>query len=178
MNIKRRRLPKVSRSVSRDEQGALLVEMLIAVLVLSILMATMMQGIAQTGQTGTATQNQIIAANIAQELVDQARNAQWATICSAGIADGAWHDVAVYGAPVSGQPAYLPRSVMYNGTTAAGQANQFRGSVRQRVEPMGVAVPPNEVRLTVEVSWPGENTSQGTRTMTATSYISRWGIHN
>lgn len=158
----------------RRDSGVMLVEMLIAVLVLSIMMAGIMQGLSQMHTGGTATQNQVIAANIAQELVDQARNAQWTTISSPAIADGAWHNVAVYGSPLSDQPSYLPRALMYDGTSTQGLNNHFRGTVRQMVTGMGGG----QVQLTVQVNWPAETSGGATRSLQATSYISQWGIHN
>lgn len=176
MKLNRRRTLPASCTQIREQEGVMLVEMLIAILILSIMMATVMQGLSQVSTTSTATQNQVIAANMIQELVDQARNTDWNSLCAA--ADGVEHQVAVYGNPISGQPAYLPRSLMYTGTTAAGQANQFRGQVMQRVENVDGAFPPTHLRVTVRVTWPAENSGGATRQVVATSYVSQFGIHN
>lgn len=174
----------VAKRRPRKADGLMLVEMLIAILVLSIAMASLMQGLSQMGTTSTSTQNQVMASNIVQELIDQARNARFDDtggqlgLTNANVSDGAWHPVGVY-QTISGQPAYLPRPLVYTGTTVAGLNNKFNGSVRQMLTNLAPGSPNGQVQLTVEVSWDGENTgANNKRTHTATAYISQWGIHN
>lgn len=164
-------------STIRNAKGFQLVELLVAVLILSILSAGLMDAMAKCFTGSTQTQNQILAANIAQEIIDTARDAGWNMMSDPiNVADGAWHNVAVYGSTTS-NPAFLPRTLMVNGNSAIAANNQFRGTVRERVTNLGGGANNGSVQLEIEVSWPAEN-GGGTRMLKSTSLISQNGIHN
>lgn len=158
----------------RDRKGFQLVELLITVFVISIFMAAITDALARTYMLSSASQNQVFAATIAQELIDIARNTGYSTLSSPTNSDDAWHPVAVYGPPESNQPSYLPRSLMISGSTTAAQSNVFRGTVRQKLTNQGNG----QLKLAIEVSWPAENSSSGKRLLSASSLISQFGIHN
>lgn len=166
---------------SSAESGFALVEMLVATLVLSFVMMGLMQGLAQVHHQTTGSQNQNLASNICQTLIDNARNESWASLQAN--ADGAWHNVIVNrssaGQVATGQPAYLTRQVGIDlsnsgySYTAQSQNNLFRGTVQQRIEDIGS----NQVRFSVQVSWPNE-TGPGNRSLQMFTVISLYGIHN
>lgn len=165
---------RVCKNRLRENQGFQLVELLVTVLIISIFMAAITDAMAKTYMQTSASQNQVIAANIAQELIDIARDTGYNTLSQASTADGSWHDVAVYGTAAATQPAYLLRPLMIYGSTSPAQNNRFRGSVRQMLTNIGN----NQVQLQIEVNWPAENSGGVNRQLRASSLISQYGIHN
>ena len=137
-------------------------------------MAAITDALAKTYMQTGASQNQVIAANLAQELIDTARDTGYTALSQPANADGAWHNVSVYGTAASDQPAYLSRPLMIYGSSSAAQNNRFQGSIRQRLSNIGN----NQVQLQIEVSWPAENSGGVTRQLRASSLISQYGIHN
>lgn len=155
---------------TRNQQGIQLVEMLVAILMLSLLTGSILEALSKCSISTTASQNQILASNIAQQIIDTARNSGWAVMSSPAVADGTWHNINVYGSNGGG---FLLRPLLNTGESAAGAANQFHGSARQQVIDLGNG----SLQLNVEVSWPAEN-SAGTRMLQASSYINQFGVHN
>lgn len=170
---KRRFLFRTALRKSRSEGGFQIVEMLISIFVLSIFLAASTDSFARVYTQGTASQNEVIAANIAQQLIDIARNTGYTTLSASGTADGVWHDVGVYATSSSGQPSYINRPLLIYGNSSETQSNQFHGTVRQSLSNLGSG----RLQLLVEVSWPSELGS-GSRLLSASSLISQYGIHN
>lgn len=168
------RLVKRVFHLSRTASGFQLVELLVTVFIISMFMAAITDALAKTYVQSTSSQNQVIAANVAQELIDSARDAGYTALSQPTIADGSWHNVSVYGTAAADQPSYLVRPLMIYGASSSAQNNRFRGSVRQMLTNIGN----NQVQLQIEVSWPSEITGGSSRQLCASSLISQYGIHN
>ncbi|MBX9685978.1 MAG: hypothetical protein K2X27_04700 [Candidatus Obscuribacterales bacterium] len=188
-------MPRVNKQVRkatlRNSLGIYMVELLVAVLCLSFLLAGLMQGLSQMHTQTTAPQNQAIASNICQELFDMARNAQfsdlWSCVGSGAMpvavnrSSGSW--------PPSGQPAYITQPLMLDLTSnlgasysQAGQDNRFRGTVTQTITDVSAAGATagnrnRQVQITVVVTWPNE-VGSGNRTMQMSTRIYENGISN
>lgn len=183
-------MPKIAcppQTQIRKEQGFQLIEALVAVLVLSLFLANVMDGLAKMHQQTTAPQNQALALTMCQELFDAARNQTFSSL--AGAADGAWHQVLVNrtspGQTAPGQPTYITSPLMLdlsagNGASFSnqGQANLFRGTVEQRLDSsltdgnLGAG----QLRLSIRISWPIENSVAGNRTVQMSTLIYQNGI--
>lgn len=160
---------------TRNASGFQLVEMIVSLGVVSILMAGIVESLALVQRAARASQNHAIASIIAQEMIDEARNQTWTTL-NANIGT----ITLLVNRTASGQtgPSYLPRPLLLdlanNTYSDAGQNNLFRGTVQQVLALAGSG----QLRLTVTVSWPTENSPGQTSTLTMTTVISEYGIHN
>ncbi|MBY0548823.1 MAG: hypothetical protein K2W95_16245 [Candidatus Obscuribacterales bacterium] len=170
---RRRRKPSSNKS-SRVDGGYQLIELLIAVGILSTLMASIMDGLSQVHRQTTASQNQVIATNIAQEIVDQARNADWTTL-NANMGTRTLlvnkQNSADSGTGYNTRPLML--DMVGQSYTPEASANLFRGTVQQTLTNVGAG----RMRLTVNVSWPGEH-GGGNKSLIVSTMISQYGIHN
>lgn len=170
--IRKRRLS--SNNCSRIEGGYQLVELLFAVGILTTLMASIMDGLSQVHRQTTASQNQVIATNIAQEIVDQARNADWTTL-NANMGTRTLlvnrQNTGDSGTGYNTRPLML--DMVSQTYTPAASANLFRGTVQQTLTNVGAG----RLRLTVNVSWPGEH-GGANKTLIVSTMISQYGIHN
>lgn len=165
----------------RPKLGFALVEMLVSIVVLSLLMIGIMDALALTKRSTTAVQNQIIAANIAQEMMDVIRNQTWNTIiANAGTVNLTGESVNRTAGSVSGL-TYMPRPLVQdqvaNTYSSGARSNLFRGSVTQTVsQPQGTS-PNRTVNVVITVTWPGEH-GGGQKSLTQSTMISEAGIHN
>lgn len=132
----------------------------------------------------TAAQDQLIAANIAQELVDAARNQSWATLnANLGTTNLTGQFINRTQGTLNGGLTYMPRPVIldianntytpqtYNAVVGSG--NLFHGSVNQTITAMNGST----LNLKVVVTWPAEN-GGGNHTLVQSTLISQAGIHN
>lgn len=160
----------------RTEKGAYLVETLVASLIGTILLLatyTELMGFYRQGSTNT---NQILATNMAQQLIDNARNSTWNDLNA--IAGTGWQDVPLYSMPSYTATTLYPRPLLRNpNLTYSNQAtNQtFNGSAREKLTlentPSG-----NVMRLQIEITWKDQKGSG--HKYTEETIISETGIHN
>lgn len=167
--------PKTAnRRGSRYQDGYQLVELLVAIAILSTFMAAILDGLSRVHRQTTASQNQVIATNMAQEIVDQARNADWTTL-SANM--GTRTLLVNKQTTTDSGSGYNTRPLMLDmvGQTysAAASQNLFRGTVQQTLSDAGAG----RLRLTVNVSWPGEHGGSN-KSLIVSTMISQYGIHN
>lgn len=175
-------VPKQNLENLRNQKGAFLVELLVGVLVLSIVLGGLMQGLSQLHTQTTAPTNQMLASAMCQELFDMARNQSYNTLLAN--ADSAFHQVIVNretnGQTATGQPAYITQPLMLDMSTAlganystVGSNKRFRGTAEQRIDNLGGG----QLRLTVRITWPSEM-GGGDRQMQMDTRIFQSGIIN
>lgn len=175
-----------SRLSGRNQNGIQLVELLVAVLVTTIISVGLMDTIAKTHAASTITSNQIMATNIAQQVLDNARNSSFnALLALAGT--GPTNLVANRFDAGTTMPAALPRPLLldttqytYRSVNQTGTGNVFGGNnanVTQEVVTIGGVAPNRSLRLIVRVNWPNEN-GTGRRSMEISTVINESGIHN
>lgn len=167
-------------NTARGEHGHFLIELVVAIGISSIVLAASCQAYSQIHQVSKATQNQTIAAHIAQQLMDNARNQRFADLQRE---IGLTRSLIVNGTgqpPVSAvnqRPLLLDLSTLQyqnyslDGTQIRG--NIFRGTVQQTVTDLGQGL----LRVTVVVTWPSERPGSA-RTLQMNTVVSQYGTHN
>ncbi|MBX9571109.1 MAG: type II secretion system GspH family protein [Candidatus Obscuribacterales bacterium] len=165
----------------RLQRGIALVEMLVSIVVLSFLMIGIMDALSLTRRSATAVQNQIVAANIAQEMMDVIRNQNWNTIvAAAGTVTLSGENINRTAGSTSGL-TYMPRPLVQdqvaNNYSNGSRQNLFRGSVTQTISQPQGTTPNQTINVVITVSWPGEN-GGGRKSLTQSTMISEAGIHN
>lgn len=163
----------------RSQEGFQLVELLITVLVISILSTALIGTMASMYQLNTASHNQALATMLLQEVIDNSRNMSWSTLTDNTIfPKDTWINLVVNQTGASsGAPTSFPRPLLLDmygkNYSAVARGKLFRGTVRQKLQDLGS----NQLRLTIEVSYPVENSGK-TKTVSAATTISQYGLHN
>lgn len=176
----RRKIGSLPKLVDRSKAFAL-VEMLVSIVVLTILLTAIMDSLSLCKRSTTAVQNQIIAANIAQELMDLIRNQSWATItANTGSVTLSGNAINRTSGALT-QLTYMPRPLVQdqslNTYTEASRNNLFRGSVTQTISAATGNAPNRTCTVSITVTWPSEH-GGGVKTLTQSTLISELGIHN
>ncbi len=169
----------------RSEGGWQLVELLIGVLVTSLLSSAIVSDWSQVLRFTTRGQNQVIAADLAQEVIDNARNTSWNSLLAN--ANGGAPQTLLVNRQYSGQsgPAIFPRPLLQDWDSSSGglgaaysqaaRSGAFRGNVTETVTDNGDGT----ARVTVNVRWTESGQLAGTaRNYTLSTLIAQNGIHN
>lgn len=167
---------------ARSQSGIYLVELLVAVFISSLLAAALAENMSETLRLTSSGQNQIIAAAIGQELVDNARNTSYASLCTmAGNTYTLNVNSSNSGNPVSSRPLMMDLTGL--DWTQDAENNQFDGTVSETLSNAGwgnytdpiLGSIPNGIRVDILINW---NERQMPKTYSLSTYISRNGIHN
>lgn len=171
---------------ARNESGLYLVELLVAVVISSMFAASLAASMADSTRMSSSSQNQVLAANIAQELIDNARNTPFATLANYCSSTPYTLLVNKTGSSQTG-PVILPRPLLLDMSshtwTADSQRNLFRGTVTELVQGLDTgfstttANPPPYIRVTITINWIDGSTT-GQKNYTLSTIISEHGIHN
>lgn len=164
----------------RNAKGFHLVETLCASLVVSLAGAGMMKILSTMYNVNAASQNQVMASTIAQEIVDNARNQSFPALSSQ--TSSGWVSLLTNNTGLGTAPGAYQRPLLldktkfkYIGDGASTDSNKqklFRGSVRQKIE----SVDADTLSVTVEVTFP--NARGKNAKFTSKSMISRYGLHD
>lgn len=190
MRIRRRsRSLRLASGFNRSEAGIYLVELLVAVFISTLLAAALAENMSQTLKLTNSGQNQIIAAAIGQELVDNARNTTYfhpdasvPNLCHMlGNHTLEVNEANTSTSPVASRPLMLDLTNLDWSQDA--DDNQFVGTVTETISDAGwgsytdptLGAIPNGIRVDILVSWNERNMP---KTYSLTTYISRNGIHN
>lgn len=151
-----------------------MVELVVAIGLISLLTATLLDGLWTCARTNTATQNQLAATNIAQQVVDQVRNANWNTLRN---------NVGTRSLLVNRQyngetgPGFQPRPLMLdianNTYSSEGQSNLFQGTVTETITDIGQG----QLLITVNVKWADEH-GRKMKELNMSTLVTQDGIHN
>lgn len=166
----------------RSDSGIYLVELLVAVFISSLLAAALAENMSQTLKLTSSGQNQIVAAAIGQELIDNARNTDYAVL--SGLVGNTYTlniNSSNSGSPVNTRPLMLDLTNLDWSTDA--ENNKFVGTVTEMLTNAGWgsytdatgAVLPNGVKVDITVNW---TEIKMNKTYTVSTFISRNGIHN
>lgn len=170
---------KYARHTVRNGGGYQLMEMMITMLVITIISTALLGLMASMFQLNTSSHNQVLSNMIIQEVIDNARNMSWDVLKDDTIfPKSTWIPLVVNQTTSnSGAPTSFARPLMldmYNKTySSEGSGKLFNGTARQKLEDLG----DNQLRLTVEVSYPASNSGQS-KTVSAATIISEFGLHN
>ncbi|MBY0360126.1 MAG: hypothetical protein K2W82_19140 [Candidatus Obscuribacterales bacterium] len=172
-------IAKRTRVKIRNEEGFQLVELLVAVGITTILSTALLSTLASMYQLNTSSHNQAMTTMIIQEVMDNARNMSWSTLTDDTIfPKETWINLVVNQTSSNPSlPSSFPRPLLldtHNKTySSVAQNKLFRGTVRQRLQDLGS----NQLKLTVEVTYPVENSGKA-KTVSASTNISQYGLHN
>ena len=145
-------------------------------------MAAILDSLAAVTRSSTVTQNQVVAAAIAQEVMDHARHCRWADL-AAGT-----HSLLInrYSAGTNG-PAFMNRPLLldtssnlytnetYNSTTAV-KGNVFAGDRATAVITI-TDITADQKNLALVISWPGEH-GGGNKSVRSQTSLYRYGINS
>jgi type II secretory pathway pseudopilin PulG len=189
----------------RSDSGISLMETMVAVIVGSILLYAVFSSASAMYVASTANENQVLASNMAQQVIDNARDSSFGELnaeCNGGnpqsTASGSSFAVLnLYGytASSAGQPAMFARPLLRDYADAgltysqASKNKAFPGTVTEYLTvmspyvPQYPEVPPNivagdptgAIQVQVVCAW---NDSKGKHTYTTQTVISQTGIHN
>ncbi len=164
------------RARQHRDCGAYMVELILALAATGVLTTAVVANMAELQRFSVAGQNNLLAAALGQELIDNARNARFDKL--QGMVAGSPFTLLV-NKNMSGQtgPAIVPRPMMLDlvGLEWSQPAanNRFEGTVTCWVAPDPIYV--DLLRIKVEVAW-SENTRL--RKYQLETLISPHGIHN
>jgi type II secretory pathway pseudopilin PulG len=176
-----------SRSTKvRNEKGVYLVELLVAVFISSLFAAAVASSMADSTRLTTSSQNQVLAANIAQELIDNARNTPFNTLATYCQSTPYALLVNKTSSAETG-PAVQPRPLLLDMSSHTwstdSKRNLFRGTVTELVQGLDTAFavttanPPPYIRVTITITWIDGSTTNN-KTYSLQTLISEQGIHN
>lgn len=181
MHLKVRQIAN-RRLAGRGEEGFQLVELLVALGIVTILMAGILNSMTAVMRSTTVTQNQVIAAAIAQEVMDHARHCRWNDLTAGNYT----LMLNRFSAGTTG-PAFMNRPLLldavnnryanetYNSTTST-KGNVFAGdSATATVTITNITA--DEKQLVLTVSWPGEH-GGGNKTLRAQTALYHYGINS
>lgn len=159
----------------RNENGAGIVDIMFAVIIAMLISAAVVSGMSQLHRASSASQNQVIAAAIGQEVLDAARNLPFDTLSNYR----GTHTLLVNadgneeGPPIYPRPLMQDRAALWWSTKAA--RNDFDGEVLETVSNGPL---PDTLMVTVTVSWrENSNDANKRRRLQLSTLISRLGIH-
>jgi hypothetical protein len=157
----------------RDESGVYMIELIMSIAASSLLSAALVSNLAQTQAFSNSGQNHILAACIAQEQVDNARNTSFADL----MAQRGTHELLINrkdldeaGPPINPRPLLLDLANL--DWTDAGRKNIFDGSVTEDIENGPFA---NTLLVTIQINWVE---GPAHRNYVLTTLVSQNGIHN
>ena len=164
-----------ARGARRSAGGYQIVELLIAIGIITTLMAAIMDGLSQLYRQNTSSSNNTVAMNITQTLIDHARNMRWSELTAASNVE---LNVDRESASDNGPVTIMQRPVLldfqnfrYN-TSAGNQEHRFRGRVFWTMQDIS-----NDTkRLTVTVTYPEQNGKN--RTISTQTLLYQFGIGN
>lgn len=164
----------------RNQHGSHLVELVVALGAISFVMLAAMQAWSQVYKMSSAGQNQMLAAHMAQEILDGARNQRYSTLAQYA---GTTHELLVNrtgaiqsSSPLNPRPLMLDfENLNYKNYTTDGasvKGNSFHGTVHETITDAGNGT----LRVAVQIKWPSENGRS--RQLEMSTLISQYGIHN
>lgn len=164
----------------RDSRGMHLVEALIAVVLSGIMMAAIMKNLTSSQRFSTSVKNQVVASDLVQEIVDNARNLSWTELTSPNIVGFHVLRVNQITAGQANDP-FFPRPLLQDQANLTYTQNATKAKFHGDVEDSGqvaaqiVNLNNGSVRLFVQVRW---RENGGVREVRNTTTISQTGIHN
>jgi type II secretory pathway pseudopilin PulG len=185
-----RRLRKHTRPclrvrAARNEKGIQLVELLVAVVIGGILMASAFNSATAMYRFSSSGENQVLATNVAQQVIDNARNSRYVHLRDTILGGNASKTevLSLYTYPSSPSTSMFPRPLLRDESEANGMtyddasvAKRFNGTVTQTLTNLTPGNATNGlIRVDVVVNW---NDSRGPHNYRTGTTISQNGIHN
>ena len=166
--------PSSCRQSERQEDGFLLIELLVAIVMSAFVAAALFDGYSTSLRGSVTAQQQITAATIVQEALDEARNQSWPnlqTLAAAGTPQNL-QVVASQSTMVSGRPLAINTDLSYASQYQASKGCAFNGTVSRSF----TSVNATTVQVTVSATWTPPGASSA-KTLTQSALITQNGIH-
>jgi prepilin-type N-terminal cleavage/methylation domain-containing protein len=170
--------------VHRSQGGFQLLELMVAVSIGSILMMAIYGSSMGFYRATSNSENQVLASNLAQQVIDNARNSTYLKLLSFlnGSASVS-QELSLYDFPPNPSAAMFPRPLLRNESALSGMTysqsslqKQFKGTVTETIDNLTPGELNNgQLRVTVLISWKDTRGPHEYRTATT---ISQTGIHN
>jgi type II secretory pathway pseudopilin PulG len=172
---------------ARSERGIQMVELLVAITIGSILMMAVFDSATAMYRASASGENQVIATNMAQQVIDNARNSTYSKLRDTLLAGNvtATQDLPLYEYPTNPTTSMFPRPLLRNLDMQSGgdahdalkiAAKTFNGTVTEQLTNLTPAEMQNGmIRVDVFVRW---KDTRGPHTYTTGTTISQTGIHN
>jgi hypothetical protein len=159
------------------------VEALIGILCCALVAGALSSSLGKFLSFSSATERQLMARNLCQEMLDNVRDQTWVNLTNAIAAQPAGGYVLIMNNTTSATgtpgPLIAPRQLGLDQVQLVWSApsikNRFNGNCVLQLQYMGIAVPPTEIKSTATITW---GDSRGNHTTTATTTVSKYGIHN
>jgi len=161
----------------RNELALYLIELLVSIAVAALVSAALVEGLADCERISSQGQCQILAAAMAQEQIDNARNSSYADLAALV---GSTQTLQVNKIDTTSGPSLNPRPLLMDQMnlvwTPAAITNEFQGTATETVDIANVpGLPAAMLKVTVTVSW---KEGGNTRTYSQSTLIAPNGIHN
>ncbi len=158
----------------RSDSGVYLIEFLVALIVSTMIAGILIDDISQIHRFSTKGEKQLVAAAIAQEVIDSARDTSYANLQAL--------KSRVHTLPINtgdgNIDAAFPRPLLLDlqelTWTDASKVNRFFGQVTERIEDF--APVPNTLKVTVTVEW--REDGNVARSYKVETLISEYGVHS
>lgn len=168
------------RAFRRAEDGITMMEMMCACVVGSILLLGIYTTVMSMYRQCTTSEQHIIATNMAQQVIDNARNSTFTKLLSFG---SATQTLSLLDYPGNPAAAMFPRPLLRNENAASGMTYSaasirkvFNGTVTETLTNLSGAATSNRlIRVTVNINWTDSNGPHNYQTGTV---VSETGIHN
>ena len=168
------------RRRQRQAKGQSLVEVLIALICAAIFMAALGTDMSQMSVMGERSQQQFLAADLAQEVIDNVRNTTWADLSADA---GNTYTMAVNSNNGVSTPTVLPRYLLLDMNTFAYQSPSLgNGALINEWNPLitlTLSAPGgqlnDQITATVTVSWGTVNGK--IKTYSTHTVVSNYGVH-
>lgn len=163
------------RSIQHGEAGFSILEALVSILILSAFTAGLVDSLAQTEWFSCSSQNEVLAATMAQQIIDSTRNLDFATM--SGLNKAVPYTLLV-NKTTTGQsgPTFMPQALLIDSTSeswsSAAQKNIFGGTVTEQFD-NGPAT--GTLTVTVTCSW---TENDGPKIFQMKTLVAANGIHN
>lgn len=169
---------------TRSTTGTYLVEVVFAAGVSMVFLGGVLGITSSLYKAGTQNQNQIMATNMAQEVIDNARNSTFGKL--QGFLNGqtsVTQNIELYDYPADPANSMFPRPLLRNTSSGSGMTyesitleNQFQGTVTETLTDLAPGSTTNGlIGVEVDIVW---NDSTGPHTYTVKTEISQTGVHS
>jgi prepilin-type N-terminal cleavage/methylation domain-containing protein len=168
----------------RDARGFHLLELMVSVSIGTVLMMAIYGSSLGFYRTTSGNEGQVIASNLAQQVIDNARNSTYAKLLSfLGGGNSVSQSLLLYDYPADRSTAMFPRPLLRNLNVDSGMTytqksiqKRFNGSVTETIMNLTPGdIKNGQLRILVLVAWSDSNGQHQYNTATT---ISQSGIHN
>jgi hypothetical protein len=161
-----------------------MIEVLVAATISMAVLAGVLSATSMLYKTATTNRNHVLATDIAQEIMDNARNSSYGKLLTTlGGAETVTQDLPLYAYPSDPSTALFPRPLLRNDDsnsgmthTTASQNSRFEGTVSETLTNLTPDTTTNGlIEVLVDIRWHDNN---GPHEYKVNTQIAQTGVHN